>query len=91
MAGTFPAVNVLRKINKINEQISVGIIEGLAVLEAVTITLLFCKTHISLYLMNIMEGRPILGIRTRMGGTVPYNYLILSVNDKRNPWWLAEV
>lgn len=47
VAGAFPAVILLTKINKINEQISVGI--ELAVLEAVTLTLLPCKTHLIIF------------------------------------------
>lgn len=41
--------------------------------------------------MNVMEDRPILGIRTRMGRILPYNYLYLSINYKGNLWWLAEM
>lgn len=45
VSGPFPGINLLREMNEINEQISLSIKE-LAVLEAVTGTLLSCKTCI---------------------------------------------
>jgi len=46
VAGTFPAVNLLREVSKINEQVSVGLIEGVTVLEAVAGALLSSDTCI---------------------------------------------
>jgi len=46
VAGTFPAVNLLREVSKINEQVSVGLIEGVTVLEAVAGALLSSATCI---------------------------------------------
>lgn len=40
--------------------------------------------------MNIMEDGPILGIHSRMGGTMPQNSLFLSITRK-GPGWLAEM